>query len=178
MLRVVLLDASGSMEPAWDVAWDVVFDAIRKASFILLAFKARAVDAIPQRCVHHYSNAIVYDLGCVLAERRLTRLKRKPRPNDVGLRFSTRTPLNDALLFAITALEKRHVPYELIVISDNRDTASEHVMEDVLSAKANAKLLQRITLYCVGSCLQKYLDPYDSVHVVASAPVTVPSPFL
>lgn len=178
MLKVILLDASGSMEPAWDTAWNVIFNTIRKASFILLAFKARYVDSVPTECVHTCDAAVVYDIGCVLAKHGMLRLKRKPSPSDIGIRFSTRTPLNDAIIFAIYTLEKRGVPYELIVVSDNRDTASIHSMKDVVDARSKARHLRSIILYCVGSCLRKYLDPYDSVHVVASTSTTAPSPFL
>ena len=178
MLKVILLDASGSMEPAWDAAWSLIFEQVRRASFVLLAFKARAVDSIPQKCVRHYANAVVYDLGCVLAERGLTRLKRKPSPSDVGICFSTRTPLNDALIYTISAIDKRGVPFEIVVVSDNRDTASERTMDDVLIAKARAHNLKRIVLHCVGSCLQKYLDPYDKVEVVGQPIPASPSPFL
>jgi len=164
-LYVILVDASGSMEPAWDTAWNIVFDLARRApaSFIILAFKARRVDNVPDDCVHDYRSAVVYDVGCVMAMRGIQRLKSKPNPGDVGLRFSTRTPLNDAIVYTITALERRGVPYEIHIVSDNRDTASELTMEDVLAEKTRAKRLARIVLHCVGNCLRKYLDIYDEV---------------
>ncbi len=178
MLRVVLLDASGSMEPAWDVAWDVVFNTVRKASFILLAFKARRTDNVPDECTHTYHNAVIYDLGCAFSRLGIHRLRKRPRPEDVGLRFSTRTPLNDAIIFVIEQLEKRGYPYELIVVSDNRDTASWYRMEEVVQRKRGAACLRRLVLECVGSCLQKYLEPYDSVYVHGARILGPPSPFL
>ena len=176
-LYVILVDASGSMEPAWDTAWSIVFDVARgaPASFLILAFKSRAVDNVPLRCVHRYRGAIIYDIGCVLAERGVQRLRRRPEPGDVGIHFSSRTPINDAIVYAMQAVEKRGVPYEVHVISDNRDTASESTMEDVLAERSKAAHLQRIVLHCVGSCLRKYLDIYDEVvehsHLAPPRPV-------
>jgi len=177
LLRVLLVDGSGSMQPAWDAAWATVFDLARSSTaFAILVFK-EALSASDILTVHDVERQAgrspvidlvslkLIDYGLVLSAVGGRRLRRRPDPL---ITFSGRTPLNDAIAATLKLFERRYkratIPYEVYVVSDNRDTASRfYTLDRLKDLKSSVRGLRRLVLVPVGSALLRYLDIYDEV---------------
>jgi hypothetical protein len=172
-LYAILVDMSGSMEPAFDKAMGLVFDLAARApaAFIVAGFREREPREAPPGSVHRFQNecgeGYIIDYGAAWAALGVRRLRRGGIP--VPASFRGRTPLNAALLAFARMVARRGVPFELHVVSDNRDTCSTCRSDRVAEELRRIPGLRRTVLHCVGNCLRRYTEPYDEVVVEAPA---------
>ena len=173
-VTLLLIDTSGSMAPAWDEAWEVVFTKAKESSpFLLLGFK-------DPRYHHEYRDValkypeypelMLIDIGKLLrvSGTNVVRLRRRPTPTDVGLRFCGRTPLNAAIHAVLTKIVAVRPWYvDIYVVSDNRDTSShQHITEDMIETakrQLGPSKLGRLTLIAVGTPSLTHTLVYDEI---------------
>jgi len=173
MLNIFLIDGSGSMRPAWDVAWEALFRSAKESdgAFGILMFKSTLNyhDLMNLRyfstkypIVYEDSHLIIINIAAMIGNRLKSSIIEPP------LTFSGRTPLVDAILSMIRIAERRFertgVPYEITVISDNRDSSS-FIKDDsiVIEMKRKAQGMRGLYLIPIGDLNTKYLDKYDKV---------------
>jgi len=172
---IFLVDGSGSMEPAWDAAWRKLFEYVHTnpvGSYVLLAFKWQDLPGVSQELANHvvarYGNAVVLSVSRYLAEKAAKTgqfyIRRTPTPDEVGLAFRGKTPLNDAIIAVLDLLDRfdTYVPCRIVVVSDNRDNWSQARMRDVMMTKRRCRWLKSLEWLPVGDVLLRYLDIYDN----------------
>lgn len=178
-IKVMLVDASGSMRPAWTAAWRHMFDATVENLTPFLLFMFREAGTLGPQELHllrhpaalRGRHAVVVNVAHFIRNLAGGSLVREPpRP---PLAFRGYTPLNDAVATLFRefrgTLDSWDTSYELHVFSDNRGSYAagrDIPKEEALKAKRQLRRLRAVVWHPVGvDPLFRHLDLYDYVDV-------------
>jgi len=177
-VEVLLLDASGSMLPAWYDAFQELYKKLENTyhAIVLLAFKhVHHVGSLPVVTRGKYA-AIINVAELLRRQGNVIKIKRAPAPEEVGMVFSGYTPLNESLILVMRIISQRFgAPAVIHVFTDNRDSMMakdpEYAQlfndEEVIRAKRETG--SRLVAHLVGDYNLKYTVKYDEV-VVSKRP--------